>query len=227
MRVAKKYTRNADYLQKLISAGNVGLVIAVDRFDIVRNSRFLTYAAWWIIKEILDEMSASSSPVHVPAYLQKDLRKKAKQGRYVCVNCGIYSQDEHGNAGLPRCCDTAHEFCLPVSDAAQMLSGPLPLDSVELQTEEDIFRGVQERRTARQLRQLLAEMPIGQRDRFIVLGFFDVAAGARKNGSKKLPQLSEITGITTERVRQIKERVIRALKKELKRQNIASVQDAF
>ena len=227
MRVAKKYTNNPDYLQKLVSAGNVGLVIAVDRFDIVRNSRFLTYAAWWIRKEILDEMSSSSSPVHVPAYLQKQLRKEAREGLYVCVNCGIRSQDAHGHTGLPDCCDDSHDFQLPTSDASRMLSNPLSLDKIELQANDDTFTGVLEQRTSQYLRQLLANMHVGQRDCFIVLGFFDVPAGDRKNGSKKLPQLAEITGVTPERVRQIKERVIRNLRLELKKKGIDSVLDAY
>lgn len=227
MRTAKKYTGNPDYLQKLISAGNVGLVIAVDRFDIVRNSRFLTYAAWWIIKEILDEMSSSSSPVHVPAYLQKQLRKEAREGLYVCINCGIHSQDVHGHTGLPGCCDASHEFQLPISDASRMLSSPLPLDNIDLRAPEDTFLGVLEQRTGKYLRRVLTDMSLGQRDRFIVLGFFDAPAGDRKNGSKKLPQLAEITGITTERVRQIKERIIRKLRVELKKRKIESVLDAY
>ena len=98
---------------------------------------------------------------------------------------------------------------------------------MELKAEDDTFAGVLEQRTAQYLRQLLANMRVGQRDCFIVLGFFDVPAGDRKNGSKKLPQLAEITGITPERVRQIKERVMRNLRLELKKMGIDSVRDAY
>jgi RNA polymerase primary sigma factor len=227
MSTAKKFTNNPDYLQKLISAGNVGLVIAVDRFDISRVSRFLTYAAWWINKEILDEMSGSSSPVHVPAYLQKQMRKDAKEGKYVCVNCGIHSHDRYGHTELPDCCDEAHEFLPSTSTNSQVLGSPLPLDNLELRAPEDTFTGVLEQRTGKYLRHMLAELNIGERDRFIVLGFFGAGAGDRKNGSKKLPQLAQITGITTERVRQIKERVIRTLRGELRRKQIESVRDAY
>jgi RNA polymerase sigma factor (sigma-70 family) len=227
MRTAKKFTSNPDYLQKLISAGNVGLVVAVDRFDIGRVSRFLTYAAWWINKEILDEMSASSSPVHVPAYLQKQMRKDAKEGKYVCINCGLRSHDRYGHTELPDCCDETHEFLPTTSTNSQMLGSPLPLDNLELSAPGDTFTGVLEQRTGVYLRRTLAELHISERDRFIVLGFFGAGAGDRKNGSKKLPQLSEITGITTERVRQIKERIILRLKGELRRKQIESVRDAY
>lgn len=84
LKVAKEYSRRAkglsfesDLLKSLVSAGNLGLLVAVDRFEPERKNRFLTYAAWWIREKILEELD-NSGVIRVPAHLQKALRAKRK-----------------------------------------------------------------------------------------------------------------------------------------------------
>lgn len=85
-KVARDYLKHArgerhgeDLLLALVSAGNYGLLIAVDRFDLSRGTRFLTYAAWWVREKILEELDSMGS-VRVPAYYQKALRAKWRDG---------------------------------------------------------------------------------------------------------------------------------------------------
>jgi len=68
-----------DVLTTLISAGNVGLLVAADRFDVTRNTKFLTYAAWWVREKILEELDGQGI-IRVPAHKQKALRAQRKQG---------------------------------------------------------------------------------------------------------------------------------------------------
>lgn len=84
LKVAKDYARRArgskfeaDTLKALVSAGNLGLLVAVDRFEPERKTRFLTYAAWWIREKILEELD-NGGVIRVPAHLQKTLRAKRK-----------------------------------------------------------------------------------------------------------------------------------------------------
>lgn len=86
VKVAKDYARRArgmhyesDLLKSLISAGNYGLLVAVDRFEPSRGTRYLTYAAWWVREKILEELD-NMGIVRVPAYRQKALRAQRKQG---------------------------------------------------------------------------------------------------------------------------------------------------
>jgi RNA polymerase sigma factor (sigma-70 family) len=62
----------------LISAGNEGLLIAIDRYDPAKNVRFLTYATHWIRERILVELD-HMGVVRVPAYRQKELRRQLKR----------------------------------------------------------------------------------------------------------------------------------------------------
>lgn len=46
--IAQKYARHGSPMDDLIAEGNLGLVEAVRRFDRTRQTRFATYAAWWV-----------------------------------------------------------------------------------------------------------------------------------------------------------------------------------
>ena len=70
---ARKVSGESDLVGSLISAGNLGLLIAVDKFDLKKQTRFLTYAAWWVRLKMLEELD-NSGIVRVPTYLQKAAR---------------------------------------------------------------------------------------------------------------------------------------------------------
>lgn len=85
-KVARDYLKHArgerhgeDLLLALVSAGNLGLLVAIDRFDLSRGTRFLTYAAWWVREKILEELDSMGS-VRVPAYQLKASRAKWRAG---------------------------------------------------------------------------------------------------------------------------------------------------
>lgn len=86
VKVAKEYayrtrgpTFDSEFLASLISAGNVGLLVAADRFDLSKNTKFITYAAWWVREKILEELD-SQGIIRVPAHKQKALRAQRKYG---------------------------------------------------------------------------------------------------------------------------------------------------
>jgi RNA polymerase primary sigma factor len=51
--VAKQYENLGLSLLELINEGNIGLVKAVSKFDETRGFKLITYAVWWIRREIL------------------------------------------------------------------------------------------------------------------------------------------------------------------------------
>ncbi len=75
----KRKPRDAVMLQDLISEGNVGLMKAIERFDIDRGNRFLTYADYWIRVYMQEFVNRSPHTVHVPNHTRKELRKKKKE----------------------------------------------------------------------------------------------------------------------------------------------------
>ncbi len=65
--IALSYRRYGVRLADLISEGNVGLMIALKKFDPTRGTRFVTYAAHWIRAYVLDHVIRAWSIVGVGA----------------------------------------------------------------------------------------------------------------------------------------------------------------
>ncbi len=84
---ARRRTRDEQLLKDLISAGNVGLMDAVKRFDATVGVRFLTYAAYWINVRI-QEFLGGDSVVHVPNHTRKAARKKRREDEAKCTTQG-------------------------------------------------------------------------------------------------------------------------------------------
>src|SRR5690606_9956534 len=61
--IARRYLGYGHALAELIGEGNLGLVIALDRFEPDRGLRFMTYAGYWVRAEILEFVMSSWSVV--------------------------------------------------------------------------------------------------------------------------------------------------------------------
>ena len=216
VRRAKRFTTNLDHLRKLISAGNVGLMLAIEHFNISRDTRFLTYAEWWIRKEMLDEIHASRL-IHIPTHRQKSLIKEFNAGKYVCLNCGIRSVSPE-DPNVPMCIEPEHDFFIPLNNDISILQEITSIDDIFLGTSGTSELTAIDGETEKLLRRTLLSLNLSQRDLFILTAYFNVPKSDRQpSESKTLPQLARLTGITTERVRQIKVRGLQVLKQKLKK----------
>jgi RNA polymerase primary sigma factor len=217
--LARKYTKNPRYIQRLISAGNVGLIIALDKFDVTKNTKFLTYAAWWVRKEMNDELHASGL-IHIPSHKQKTFRRNIKEGEYVCSHCG--DRVTHPSDSYSHCVELEHEY-LKISNL-EAYNTFLPLDDIEIGS-SDIEALAIDDNSAQFMRKILNKLNLRIRDLFIILQYYNIPGEDRKSENKTLPQLASITGITPERVRQIKIKILQDLRKELKRRSVQNFSD--
>lgn len=73
--IARGYTGKGLPLQDLIEEGNLGLLRAVEGFDPAMNTRFSTYASYWIKQSIKRALVNSAKTIRIPAYMVELLSK--------------------------------------------------------------------------------------------------------------------------------------------------------
>lgn len=64
--IAKQFQNRGIPLIDLISAGNLGLIKAVDKFDSTKGTTFLSYAVWWIRQTIYNSIYWQSREIRLP-----------------------------------------------------------------------------------------------------------------------------------------------------------------
>lgn len=64
--VAKKYQNHGLDLEDLISEGNIGLMTAIEKFDVSKGYHFISYAVWWIRQCILKAVCEKSRAIRLP-----------------------------------------------------------------------------------------------------------------------------------------------------------------
>ena len=73
--IARSYTGKGLALQDLIEEGNLGLLRAVEGFDPSMNTRFSTYASYWIKQSIKRALVNTAKTIRIPAYMVELLAK--------------------------------------------------------------------------------------------------------------------------------------------------------
>ncbi len=85
--VAKKYQNQGLPLTDLISEGNIGLMNAIERFDVDKGYHFISYAVWWIRQAILKAICEKSRMIRLPLNRANELvqiekaRKELQSGK--------------------------------------------------------------------------------------------------------------------------------------------------
>ncbi len=64
--VAKKYQNQGIPLSDLINEGNIGLMNAIEKYDVDRGYHFISYAVWWIKQSILKSIGEKSRMIRLP-----------------------------------------------------------------------------------------------------------------------------------------------------------------
>lgn len=210
--VAKEYQNRGVPLTDLISAGNVGLITAAERFDEKKGFKFISYAVWWIRQAILKSLAEQSRTVRLPLNKIGLLYKISKASRLL--------QQERSDAPKPE--DIAKELDVPVEEVRETLLCGRSMRSLDATFKEEEDHS---------LLDILAddrqESPENLVMRGCLRGQIDTALGSLVGREAEivklyfgldgeepmtLDQIGARFGLTRERVRQIKEKAIHRLR---------------
>ena len=86
----------------LIQEGNLGLIVAVDKFNWKLGYKFSTYAIWWIKQAMFKAISEQSHCMKIPVYIQETLSKykKVKHSLEQKYNCAVKSSVVANKMGI-------------------------------------------------------------------------------------------------------------------------------
>lgn len=72
--IARRYIGRGLSFLDLVQEGNIGLMTAVDRYDVSRGLRFSTYATHWIRQAITRTIADKGRTIRIPVYMHENLR---------------------------------------------------------------------------------------------------------------------------------------------------------
>jgi RNA polymerase primary sigma factor len=81
VKMAKRYLKSGLPFLDLIEEGNLGLIKAVDRFQLSKECRFSTYASWWIRQSIERAIVNQSRTIRLPVHVSELIGKMGRATR--------------------------------------------------------------------------------------------------------------------------------------------------
>ena len=223
--VAKNYQNRGLSLSDLISAGNIGLLTAAERFDGTKGYKFISYAVWWIKQSILQSIAEHARTVRLPLNKLSLLKDISKASRKL----------GQGREGEPAIEEIARELDMPAQEILDTMMSARSVRSLDESFEEDDERSllnilsddnqatpdshVLETSARAQLEEVLENLD--EREMRIIRLYF----GLDGSESLTLEQIGGLMGLTRERVRQLKERALGKLRHPARYQTLLALVD--
>jgi RNA polymerase primary sigma factor len=86
--IAKRFVGRGSSFEDLIQEGNIGLLRAVNKFDVARGFKFSTYATWWIRQAITRSIADQARTIRIPVHLLESIQRLIRTQRQLTQSLG-------------------------------------------------------------------------------------------------------------------------------------------
>jgi RNA polymerase primary sigma factor len=212
VKIAKRYGYLGLPLLDLIEEGNLGLMRAVEKFDVGRGNKLSTYAAWWIRQFILRALANQGKMIRIPVYMVEKIQKVYRKEKELT--------QKHGRPVRPE--EIAKALEMPVAKVRELLemdrkprslSSPIDGEGISelINVIEDVdsippSKIISDEVARKNIAELLGQLSARE------AGILKMRFGLRDSNPRTLTEIGKKYGVTRERVRQIQETGLRKLK---------------
>ena len=203
--VAKRYHDRGIPPGDLIQEGFCALLVAIDRFDVVNESRLATYAIWWIRQAIQRAVAGGAYPVRLnPRQLHQLARAQSMFGTSSNDRERTTRSDPPARAVSPSI-----EQVFAATRPVFSLDAPSRFDD-STAIGEFLIRTDEENSPADQAQLSVGDLvkTLGPREQLILTLRF----GLEGESPRTLIEVSKVLGVSKERVRQIQDRALTKLR---------------
>jgi RNA polymerase primary sigma factor len=210
--IAKRYMGHSVHFLDLIQEGNLGLMKAVEKYDVHKGFRFSTYATWWIRQTITRAIADQARTIRVPVHMADRIRQAYKATHDLEQRLGrIPTLDELAiemNMDIEKV-----QWILKVSRLPLSLESPVGDDEdseLGMFIEDDLTPTPLQSAYQSMLKEKIDEVlgSLSPREARVLRLRFGLDSGTPYT----LEEVGEKFGLTRERIRQIEGRALRRLR---------------
>ncbi len=210
--IAKRYVGRGMSFLDLIQEGNMGLITAVDKFDVKKGCKFSTYATWWIRQAVTRAIADKARTVRLPIYMVEMINKLTCIQKQLALELNRNPSDEEVAKEMNIPVQRLYEIYsfmketasleTPVGEKEDTCLGDFIPDEKNVSPEDSIINEM----LKNDLNQMLGTLT-EREEKVIRLRF-----GLDDGKPKTLEEVGQLFGVTRERIRQIEAKTLRKLR---------------